>query len=77
LVFIAVLLTSFAKMLEGGYTFIPLSPTHPPHPLWYSFLVFIAVLLTSFAKMLVGGYTFIPLSPTHPPHPMCASMLTI
>jgi hypothetical protein len=31
--FIAFLLTSFAKILEGGYTFIrPLPPPHPPTP---------------------------------------------
>jgi hypothetical protein len=30
--FIAFLLTSFAKILEGGYIFIPLPHPHPPVP---------------------------------------------
>jgi hypothetical protein len=35
--FIAFLLTSFAKILKGGYTFIPLLPPHPA-PLYASML---------------------------------------
>jgi hypothetical protein len=59
--FIAFLLTSFAKILEGGYTIIPPSPPSPPPPLCASmgltvYLLIKKVILTN--KYVIGIVCF-------------------